>query len=226
MQSKVPKAAKTVWERTNAQCLLRNKQSGGYYARFTLHGKQKWLALDTDVFTVAKLRLADRAAEIKKLTKTWKGIEYLEPKNITPKAICNWASRFKAEGTGFIPPGAKSGSKGNSASSVNRAIDTLHRLLDIAIEQGQVHANPVLVQPPTGKLKKKVVAKKLVLPSRADVEKIFSAMGNNGAPGGWEKEAADFCRDLMYTGARVSEMPRLRWGCIDRPRKLVHLQGK
>jgi hypothetical protein len=54
------------WERTSVQCLLRNKQSGGYYGRFTLHGKQKWFPLETDVLSVAKLRLADKAAEVAK----------------------------------------------------------------------------------------------------------------------------------------------------------------
>lgn len=268
---KTSPAKKKVWERTSVQCLLRNTESGGYYGRFTLRGKQKWFSLETDVFTVAKLRLADKSAEIekqrgittnvaagratmgeimavylartkaspdfkastiaaretalKKLTKTWKGFEFLEPKNITPSAIYDWVSRFKSEGTGYIPPGAKTGSRGNSATSINRAVDTLRRLLDIAIEQGQIHSNPVLVRPPTGSLKKKVQAKKLVLPSRAEIEKIFLAMENNGAPGGWGKEAADFARCLLYTGARVSEMPKLTWRCIDRSRKLVHLHG-
>ncbi len=38
----------------------------GYYGRFTLHGKQKWFRLDTDVLWVATLRLADTAAEMAK----------------------------------------------------------------------------------------------------------------------------------------------------------------
>jgi hypothetical protein len=56
----------TVWERTSVQCLLRNKQSGGYYGRFTVSGKQKWFALETDVFPVAKLCLVDNSAEVEK----------------------------------------------------------------------------------------------------------------------------------------------------------------
>ena len=57
----------TVWERTSVQCLLRNKQSGGYYGRFTVSGKQKWFSLESDVFSVAKQRLGDKAAEVEKL---------------------------------------------------------------------------------------------------------------------------------------------------------------
>ena len=55
---------KSVWERTNVQCLLRNQQSGQYYGRFTISGKQKWVRLDTDVYSVAKLRVADKADEM------------------------------------------------------------------------------------------------------------------------------------------------------------------
>ena len=57
---------KLMWERTSVQCLLRNKQSGMYYCRATLHGKQKWSTLETDVFAVAKLRLGDKLAEFDK----------------------------------------------------------------------------------------------------------------------------------------------------------------
>jgi integrase len=47
------------WERTNVTNLLRNRQSGKYYARVKVNGKQKWRTLKTDVFSVAKLCLAD-----------------------------------------------------------------------------------------------------------------------------------------------------------------------
>ncbi|MEO7796630.1 MAG: hypothetical protein ABIY47_02770 [Opitutaceae bacterium] len=46
------------WERTNVTNLLRNRQSGTYYARVKVNGKQKWRGLKTAVFSVAKLRLA------------------------------------------------------------------------------------------------------------------------------------------------------------------------
>ena len=38
---------------------LRNRPSGTYYARVKVNGKQKWRALDTTMFTMAKLRQAD-----------------------------------------------------------------------------------------------------------------------------------------------------------------------
>jgi integrase len=55
---KSSKGEKT-WERTNVTNLLRNGQSGTYYARVKVNGKEKWRTLKTKVFSVAKLKLGD-----------------------------------------------------------------------------------------------------------------------------------------------------------------------
>lgn len=54
-----------VWERTNVTNLLRNGDSGTYYARVKVGNKQKWRSLKTDVFSVAKLRLGDAEKEMR-----------------------------------------------------------------------------------------------------------------------------------------------------------------
>jgi integrase len=262
------KSVKNPWERTQVQCLLRHRHSGRYYGRFKVSGKQKWVALDTDVFTVAKQRLADeadkfhkirgavtsvaegkatvgqlcaiyreriasnpdfrsatikvRSVALKRVLKTWPGLEGLEPRQITPAAVQAWAARLKRDGTSFTPPGAKTVRRGNSATSVNQAVDTLRWLLDIALEQGQIHTNPVRVRPATGRLKKKVTRKKLVIPSRSDATKLLVAME---AIPGWGQEAADLCRFLKMTGTRIGEIPLITWKQIDWERKLIHLPG-
>ena len=268
-----PPEKKTMWERTSVQNLLRNRSSGQYYARYTISGKQKWLSLDTDVLSVAKLRLADKTAEIerlrgtavnvetgkatlqdlieayrartlansdikpatvtarlgavKRILKTWLGIEGLEPRQITPSAVFDWAARFKTEGTKFRPPGAKAPRRGNSATSVNSAIDALRQILDPAVERGQIHANPVTVRRASGggRLKKKIAKKALVLPSRTQLDALFAAMDNNGSVGGGGAEAADFCRFLMMSGARLGEVPLTLWQLVLWERRLVNLPG-
>jgi len=55
------------WDTTKEPNLLKNVQSGKYYGRFTVAGKQKWYSLDTDIWSVAKLRIADKRAEIERL---------------------------------------------------------------------------------------------------------------------------------------------------------------
>ncbi len=264
---------KTTWQRTSVQNLLRNRQSGHYYGRFTITGKQKWYALDTDVLSVAKLRLADKAGEIqklrgttanvtagdatmhdlievyktrtqantdikpatvtaylgavKRLLKTWPGIEALEPRQVRSPAVFDWAARFKVEGTKFQPRGAKAPRRGNSATSVNSAIDALRQILDLAVERGQIHANPVTVRRASGggRLKKKITKKAFVLPSRAQVDALFAAMESNGSVGGGGAEAADFCRFLMMSGARLGEVPVTLWKSILWERQLVNLPG-
>lgn len=49
----------TKWAATGVQNLLRNELSGRYYARFTIAGKHKWVALKTDKKSVALARLAE-----------------------------------------------------------------------------------------------------------------------------------------------------------------------
>jgi integrase len=264
--------SKTTWERTSVQNLLRNGESGRYFGRWTVGGKQIWVKLDTDDFRVAKLRLPDQAAKIekrrnsasnvtagkgvvgdlmsvyeertkantdlkpasitarlvalKKVRKTWPELAAMESKSVSPEAVQSWVARFKGDGTNFTPPGAKTIIKGNSATSVNRAIDTVRRLMEIAIERGAIHRNPVTVKPADGRrLKKKITRTKLVLPSFADVQRLFVAIENNGAVGGWGVEAADFCRFLAYSGCRVGEVPGVTWECVDWEKKTVHVRG-
>jgi integrase len=262
---------KTTWQRTKVQYLLKNTDSGRFYGRWTVSGKQIWRSLDTDVFTVAKLRLNDEGAKIerrrgsitaveagtgtvadfiaiykersnahselkassktarmvalKKLRKTWPELETMKPAQVTSAAVGQWVNRFKTEGTNFTPPGAHTPLRGNSAGSVNHAIDTLRRVMDIALERGAIHTNPVSVKPAEGRLKKKILKKKLVLPSVADVNRLFGAMENNGARGGWGLEAADFCRFLARSGCRIGETPTVTWACVDWEKKQVKVHG-
>jgi integrase len=53
------------WERTNVTNLVRNGQSGIYYARVKVNGKDKWRSLKTARLSVAKLKLADVEKEVR-----------------------------------------------------------------------------------------------------------------------------------------------------------------
>ena len=58
---------KGTWETTPERGLLRNTHSGQYYYRYTLSGKQKWVWLETPVYSTAKLRALEKRAEVAKL---------------------------------------------------------------------------------------------------------------------------------------------------------------
>ena len=56
-----------MWATTREPNLLKNLPSGRFYGRFTVSGKQKWVSLDTDIWSVAKLRLADERTKVERL---------------------------------------------------------------------------------------------------------------------------------------------------------------
>src|SRR5438128_1686152 len=52
------------WETTKEPNLLRNVQSGLYYARFKVSGKSKWTKLETDDFQVAVSRISEERLKV------------------------------------------------------------------------------------------------------------------------------------------------------------------
>jgi integrase len=258
------KARKT-WERTPVTNLLRNGQSGTYYARIKISGKQKWRTLDTKVFTVAKLRLADvkreerskasmpatssAAAEtataryiqihrervvnkaglkdvtrsrleiaVKALLKTWPDLPTRDVRRITAEDCREWAARALRDGTGFVPPGAKPNRRGMSASSLNKTMDVLRSVLEIAKEHGLIYHNVAAEME-----KKPVPMKRLVLPTVAQFHAIVKTISEAGAR--QSRDCADMVRLLAFSGARLSEAVALRWHHVDEARGLITIPG-
>jgi len=260
--------SKQTWETTREPNLLRNTASGRYYGRFTLSGKQKWVNLETDVWTVAKLRLADERAKIERLrqtsadvtagdagmgalvtlykqriadrvdirpetrrrlreeidaiVKTWPRFEDLAPRQLTRQAVTEWRNRLSRNGTGHRPPGSKAiepKNNGSSPSLINKCIDALRRMLDIAVERGQLAGNPLY---PRG-LKLKNTPRKPNLPEAAKLAEVFAEIERGG--GRLSREAAIFCRFLAFTGCRLSEARGVTWADVDFKRGILHVRG-
>ena len=256
------------WETTREPNLLRNRASGRYYGRFTITGKQKWLNLNTDVWTVAKLRLADERAKLERarqtvanvssgeaavgdlatiykqriedrvdikpktkrrlreevdaIIKTWPGFGSLPPSRVTRQAVIEWRNRMSRDGTGHMSPGAKAVSpknNGSSASLINKCIDAMRRMLDIAVERGQLGGNPLY---PRG-IKLKNTPRKPNLPEAAKLAEIFAEIERGG--GRMSRDAADFCRFLAYTGCRLSEAQAVTWADVDFKRGILRVRG-
>lgn len=170
--------------------------------------------------------VVSRLVALKKVRKTWPRLESMKPSQVTPRAVLEWVTRFKQEGTNYLARGATKAVRGNSPASVNRAVDSLRYVLDIAVQRGAIHTNPVTVKPEDGsRLKKRVERTKLNLPSFADVQRIFAAIEQNGARGGWAQEAADFARFMLYSGARVGEAAVTKWSGVDWEARTIHIPG-
>ncbi len=259
---------KQTWETTREPNLLRNGASGRYYGRFNFGEKQKWVNLQTDVWTVAKLRLADERVKIERLrqnstavtsgdasmgalvslymqrlqdrvdirvetrrrlreevdaiVKTWPNFHDQAPSRITRQAVTEWRNRLSRDGTGHRPPGAKTSNpknNGSSASLINKCIDAIRKMLDIAVERGQLGGNPLY---PRG-LKLKNTPRKPNLPEAAKLAEIFSEIERGG--GRLSRDAADFCRFLAYTGCRLSEAQGVTWADVDFNRGILRVRG-
>jgi hypothetical protein len=57
------------WQKTKVQFLLKNSDSGVYYARLYRDGKEIWKSLKTDAFSVAQARLAVEAKAVQQAVK-------------------------------------------------------------------------------------------------------------------------------------------------------------
>jgi integrase len=261
-------ATEHTWETTRESNLLRNTASGRYYGRFTFAGKQKWVNLETDVWSVAKLRLADERAKIERLrqsaadvtageasmgalvilynqrvadrvdirpdtrrrlreeveaiVKTWPRFRDLAPRKLTRQAVTEWRNRLSRNGTGNRPPGSKAASpknNGTSSSLINKCIDALRRLLDIAVEQGQLAGNPLY---PRG-LKLQSTPRKPNLPEASKLAEIFADIEHGG--GRMSRGSATLCRFLAYTGCRLGEARRVTWADVDFKRGIIRVHG-
>ncbi len=256
------------WERTNVTNLLRNRQSGTYYARVKVNGKQKWRSLETSVFTVAKLRLGDaekairsqalvanaagetgsvpettvgrfiaaylarlannsrlaasskaRAGDsVKTLIKTWPELPDRDVRRLTPSDCQAWASHALREGTGFVAPNARTKRKGMSPSSLNKCIDALRAILEIARTQGMAYDNPATTVTKAPKRQKR-----LELPSPSQFQALVKRIATAGSR--WSSDAADLVRLLTYSGARLREATSLRWRHLNEAKKLLTIPG-
>ncbi|MSU64898.1 MAG: site-specific integrase [Opitutus sp.] len=159
---------------------------------------------------------------INAVLKTWHRFADLAPDRITREAVIEWRNRVSRDGTGFVARGTKGSSpkmNGRSASTLNHCIDAIRLILDIALDQGQLAANPLQRRG----LKARLNPRKPSLPEAAKLAEIFSEIERGG--GGSSRDAADFCRFLAYTGCRLSEAQGVTWADVDFKRGVLHIRG-
>ncbi len=174
------------------------------------------------------LKVTSKAARrhaVARVRRTWPGFDDLTPKQITLHAVIDWTIRLKREGTDFTPPGARRSLRGNSATSINTAVDGLRRILDVAVERGLIYANAARAKPPEGRLKKKIAPKLVQLPRLAEFLALFDEVETGSGQAGWGMECADFCRFLVFSGARKSEAAAVTWSHVDWAKNQITIPG-
>ena len=159
---------------------------------------------------------------VNRVLKTWPKFESLSPTRLAPSAVADWSHRLRTAAE-FSRPGAKTVHRGFSADSVNKAVDTIIRLLDIAVEKGTILRNPLKNLPPGIRIKHEIRAEKPVLPSTKQMQHLLAELEappelTPGLPSNFAKpliaerlDVGDFARVLADSGARLGEAAAMTW---------------
>jgi integrase len=106
---------------------------------------------------------------------------------------------------------------------VNQALETLGRLLRIAVERGALHTSPFDQQSDlTGQLRRRIRSKKLVLPSNTQMRALLDEIEKPPVVKGHlttilrhlmqeRLDTGEFARFLAYSGARKAEAANMTW---------------
>lgn len=174
-----------------------------------------------DISEATRNRYAEHADYI---VRTWATFPNLRPDEITRDEVEKWKNRALKEGSGFRPPGSKSETTettGKSGGTFNKSVDALRRMLDMAVERGALHANPLKVRG----IKAPDAPKKPKLPDASVLQAVFSEIEKGSGIAGQGIEVADFCRFLAFTGCRLNEANGVTWADVDFKRGVLHVAG-
>ncbi len=209
--------------------LMRFIPSGTYYARTKVNGKSVRASLETDVFTTAKLKLADKRKKLKskaavgtfadgrlKYEAETQSDHTLAPLSKTYRLRCveclvkTWPGVDKLKASAITEADCQQWASRYaahySAQVFNNTVNTLRRILGLA---GLGHDdNPAM------KLKRLGIRRKVLeLPTSDQFERLVTLIETSGAA--QAKDCGDFVRFLSFTGCRVSEAKQATWQDVD-----------
>lgn len=233
------------WQKTKTQFLLRNSDSGQYYARLYRNGKQVWKTLKTDVLSVAQARLAEEIKLVRQSSQldvssakaTFGDVArlYMESVKID-RSIKPSMLRYRQQcvdaifqfGPELVQSAPKSISETEcaefagrladhySGQRVNNIMDTLRLIFKLCAKQGLVFRDPA------AEIEKLSVAKKhLELPTVEQFNEIVAIARKSGA---WcQTQTGDLIEFLAYSGCRLDEAKYVRW--VDVNGTLIWIHG-
>jgi integrase len=239
-----PKNARTVspeplWEvHPSVPNLLRYVKSGMYYARLKANGKQIRRSLGTDVFSTARLRLADfikrvrtkkapigtfrearlayeadlaAAHDIGENTKRYRRYCVKALLESWPELDSTQLSRIDAAG---CKRWAARFTAGHDSVYFNNTLGTLRAIL----KRGGVSDNPAHEVGRMG-----VKQKTLQLPEPEQFNRLLEIIATAGAR--QSRDRADFARFLAFSGCRISEARQVTWADVDFERGLISVRN-
>lgn len=236
------------WAKTKIQCLVRHS-SGVYYARTRVGGKLVWKTLETDLFTVAKIRLpetlelirnasAARASSTKDYSTFEKAsrvylADYSHRVDLKPRTkryqeeivsalLKSWPGLGESKFKSIsLAQCQQWASRYATEVSASRYNNTLSALR--AILGMGVASGLIVSNPATGIDRVTPRQKKLELPTRAEFTALVKELR---AGGGWcSEQVGDLCEFLAYSGARIGEAREVKWADVDLDGGLIWIHG-
>jgi integrase len=238
-EKKTPK-----WQKTRTPHLLKNSDSGIYYAILYRDGRQHWLSLKTTSYSVAQSKLAD---EIKAHRQTVKTAESVKSGKATVATVAQmfldgeelrqdlkesmkhyrrqcvaailktWPELKELQPRAVTEAMCAKWSAGLEYSGTrhNNMIGTLRMAFDLAIQHGLTFRNPA------AELSKRQPSKKrLQIPSREEFAKLVETVRTSGA---WcQDQAGDLVEFCAYSGARITEAVNVRWSDVEADGIWIH----
>ena len=232
------KTAKTTWERTRLQNLLRHK-SGRYYARAFAGGKEVWKALKTSHFSVAEAKLAEFLKDHRERRKNANGeaspkmtfgdaaaihVRNLDDnlriksrtrdywREVLAALLKSWPRLNETEVRKITQADCKKWAtayaKEASATRYNNTLSVLRHVLNVAIEAGVIYSNPAATVK-----RVPVRGKHISLPTIAKFNALIDEMRAGHSRD--SQNCADLAEGFAFTGCRKGEANEIEWRDLD-----------
>ena len=241
-------AAKT-WEKTRLSNLVRNKQSGRYYARAYANGKEVWKSLKTSHFGVAEAKLAEflkehREQRSRNVDPANGKLTFLECSELYRQRLAENVS-IKTRTRDYyheVLAALLKSWPGLGTTEVRRITSTACREWASRYAKavgatrynnttaGMRHVldlaveNGIIYTNPAADLKRRSIQQKtLKLPSRAQFTKFIAEIQNAG--GRDSRNCADLAQGLAFTGCRISEARAMERRDLDFDTGMVVVKG-
>jgi integrase len=235
----------------NVPCLLQYVSNGNYYGRVRVDGKLIRESLKTDVWSTAKLRLADlitKSRENRDKVITPEFSEALELFKRDLNADVNMKPGSKEYRLGCIlklqrtwpdlwelhldeiksqacKDWAAEIQKKISGQYYNNMIGTLRLVIDRGIKEHKEKTGIKLENPASELKRVRIKQRDLRLPEPAHFKLLVENLRQKS--GGWGPRVADLVEFLAFSGMRIkSEALRVKWEDVDWERKEIVVRGK
>jgi integrase len=241
--------AKSEWESTRTQNLVRYRPSGTYFARFKVGSKLIRKSLKTPVFSVAELRLPDTIKEHRKNQEARRNFATgkmtfgeavqiykdklaanpeLKPRSKSYYKMIlefierSWPALFQSDIREVSERACQEWLKRYRSNYAASVVNNSIGVLRAVFAEA-LDAGARFGNPALSLKRMKVRGKKLKLPSRDEFLKFVHHIETGGSRD--SKNCADLVRFLAYSGMRVGESKHVTWADVDFRKGKLHVRG-